>query len=627
MINGKLKNNKLDCYDDLRQALFDLTLPYLEYLSPGMSGLELGPVAATFSEKAVKLEGFARLLWGYVPFLASGETGVKAGEVRKIVTNGIINGVNPGHEEFWGIPGDYDQLLVEMAVFGYALLAIPHIVWDPLSNEDKENFANWLSYINKRAIPECNWVFFRILVNCALLKLESPYADKKLLEDGLKQVDFFYLGDDSGGWYNDGFPAKRRARDYYIPWAMHYYGLLFARYCSDIYPDESAKFKKRAMAYCREYSAWFSEDGEALPFGRSLTYRFAQAAFWGALPLAMDEGPDWGEIKGLFLRNLRWWFRQQAFSESGLLSIGYTYPNQYMAERYNSPSSPLWALKAFAPLLIGRDHPFWTCAEKPFDDKNQNKAQTGPGLYIFSKKKAGHFYALNSGQWTPGPSNEHLHMAEKYSKFAYSSYFGFNVVTDGYGADKLAPDNMLLLSDNEDGDFFRYRLESRNHVCSRDFLYSEWTPFADVEIRTWLVPMDGGSWHLRAHAIKSGRKLYSAEGGFAVPYGNEYYSVLGKIDPISENMVSLVTDLGVSHIENIGHSRKGTLVSASPNSNLIHPRTLIPVLRGEHEKGEFALCCAVFANPDPAAEIKRPDIVKSMTGLPDEVRNLINGAK
>ena len=37
----------------------------------------------------------------------------------------------------------------------------------------------------------------------------------------------------------------------------------------------------------------------------------------------------------------------------------------------------------------------------------------------------------------------------------------------------------------------------------------------------------------------------------------------------------------------------------NPNSNIVHPHTLIPTLFSEHTKGEVWLGCAVLAHPDP----------------------------
>jgi hypothetical protein len=80
--------------------------------------------------------------------------------------------------------------------------------------------------------------------------------------------------------------------------------------------------------------------GRAIPFGRSMTYRFAMSSFWGALAFADVEPPaplTWGVIKGLQLRNVRWWTAQPgAYAPDGTFTIGFCYPNHNMTE-VNSP--------------------------------------------------------------------------------------------------------------------------------------------------------------------------------------------------------------------------------------------------------------------------------------------------
>jgi hypothetical protein len=73
--------------------------------------------------------------------------------------------------------------------------------------------------------------------------------------------------------------------------------------------------------------------GAAIPFGRSLTYRFACAGFFAALAVA--ELPDTpaplssiGAVKGFLLRHLRWWAHHSddIFYSDGTMNIGYMYP-------------------------------------------------------------------------------------------------------------------------------------------------------------------------------------------------------------------------------------------------------------------------------------------------------------
>jgi hypothetical protein len=83
--------------------------------------------------------------------------------------------------------------------------------------------------------------------------------------------------------------------------------------------------------------------GRAIPFGRSVGYRFAMISFWGALAYAGVELPEpltWGMVKGIVLRHLRWWQTQpDIWSPSGTLTIGYSYPNMYVSITHSDSKS------------------------------------------------------------------------------------------------------------------------------------------------------------------------------------------------------------------------------------------------------------------------------------------------
>lgn len=83
--------------------------------------------------------------------------------------------------------------------------------------------------------------------------------------------------------------------------------------------------------------------GAAIPYGRSMVYRFAVISTFSALPLADVTPPaplQWGHIKGLVLRHLRSWSSNpDIFRGDGTLNIGYGYDNMNMTENYNAPGT------------------------------------------------------------------------------------------------------------------------------------------------------------------------------------------------------------------------------------------------------------------------------------------------
>ena len=148
------------------------------------------------------------------------------------------------------------------------------------------------------------------------LKKNGCRYDAENLQSGLDKIESYYLED---GWYRDGASGQK---DYYISFAMHYYGLLYSVAMADEDPERCARFRERAGIFARDFIYWFDEDGAALPYGRSLSYRFGEAAFWSAYVFAgLDEIPV-AVVKGILARHLNWWCGQKIFDRDGVLTIG-----------------------------------------------------------------------------------------------------------------------------------------------------------------------------------------------------------------------------------------------------------------------------------------------------------------
>jgi hypothetical protein len=571
-------DNPLKTREDLVIALDQLTNPLRPHYSKGGARLEIGQTGASYPAATAEMEGFSRVLWGLVPLLIGGGDS----ELWEVVLDGIRHGTDPSHEEYWGEVRDYDQHLVEMAVFGFALAAIPERIWSPLASTEQDQLYRWLNQINAHPCYDCNWLFFNVLVNVGFRKIGRPY-DAGQLENNLKRMDDFYLGE---GWYSDGINGHS---DYYVPFAIHYYALLYAKLMEREDPERSHVFKERARLFAGEFIGWFAPDGSALPYGRSLAYRFAQSAFWSALAYADVEGFPVGVVKGLVLRNLRWWFSQPIVDANGVLTIGYAYPNLVMAENYNAPGSPYWALKTFLPLALSAEHPFWQEEELPLPVISAVMVQKPAHLVLVRESTSDHVAAFNSGHLY---TNEHTHTSAKYEKFVYSTGFGFSVPRSEWGLSQGAFDSMLALSESGDN-LYRVRRQNIESEIMDNVLRSIWKPWADVEIQSWVVA--GLPWHIRIHRVETGRSLDSAEGGFALGHEIE---IISKIDASG---VIVSTAWGTSGIKDLLGGRKSELVWPNANTNLLHPRTVLPMLTTTLRPGLHWLVSAVYGSPSKGA--------------------------
>jgi hypothetical protein len=596
-----IQKNPLNSREDLIEAVKQIVHPLKPYYSKGRARLEIGNTGASYPDDIAGLEGFSRVLWGMVPLLAGGESS----EVWELCLQGIKNGTDPAHEEYWGNITDFDQRAVEMAAYGYALALVPEKVWDPLNDEEKANFFSWLNQINRISVYDCNWLFFPILVNLGFKAVGLPY-DRENVNKNLDRLDEFYLEE---GWYADGLDAHC---DYYVPFAIHFYSLLYAKLMDKEDPKRAEKYRNRAVTFAKDFIYWFSKDGSALPYGRSLAYRFSQSAFWSAIVYAGVEPFSLGEIKGLILRNLRWWFNQPIFDSNGLLTIGYCYPNLVMAENYNAPGSPYWALKTFLFLALPKEHPFWQAEEKPLPTLKEKVVQKSPRFIVCRQEERGHTVAFNAGY---KHTNEHPHVGAKYEKFAYSNLFGFSVQKADWGLSQGAFDSMLAVSEGDN--LFRGKKTSVDFSVSEHVIYTNWKPFADVDIKTWLVA--GAPWHIRIHCIETNRAIDYADGGFALGLENKDHQ--GQKEEVILNKQESLAKLpwGSSGIVSIYGQGQPDLVYPNANTNLINPRTVIPTVKGSLKPGTHWLVNAVFGEPGSENEVSQWNLLPHVDITRDEM--------
>ncbi|CAG86636.2 DEHA2D00968p [Debaryomyces hansenii CBS767] len=592
--------NPLESRKDVIEALHQQLEPLIPAFTDDGARVSLADTSAVFSMEAAELEGFARPLWGIVPFVYGG------GEFRHwdLFRTGLSNGTDPSKPEYWGDVQDYDQHLVELAAIGFALCFVPEHIWNPLSDEAKDNLSKFLLKARENEFPHCNWKFFRIMIDLGLDKVGVTY-DKSLTEAYMADIDTMYIDE---GWYGDG--GNNRI-DYYNPFALHFYGMIYYLAMKDRDPERSNKYKSRALLFAKQFIHWFSDDGACIPFGRSCTYRFAVDGFWGMLSCVIraDETPviPWGVLKGVYLRHLRWWSKQPvSYFKTNILSVGFSYPNQFMCENYNSPQSPYWSLKAFASLILPESHPFWTSKEEPLLLEDVNLKV--PGMLISHNK--GNTVSLTSGPY----SGFIRHHAEKYSKFAYSSRYGFNVENNLKNFSSASLDNMIGFSYNDRDFFFR---ESNKSWIFRDGLYSEWSPAGaeDIEVKTWILQR--GNYHIRVHRVdnNSSEDVVSSEGGFAANVMHDE-NVNKYITADPKAIAEIETSKDITLILNLMEDRKARVCKAEPNSNLISSKVIVPQLKGRiPAKSTAKFACAVYAQPK--GEYNRDKFLESVN-VPSE---------
>ncbi|PIB01905.1 hypothetical protein CB0940_00028 [Cercospora beticola] len=643
-------DNLFDSRSGLVHAAVTLLKPLHAYRSPRNARIKLATgTGAGFSETAAQLEGFARPLWVVADLLRLELEPLHEDGQLSTWLEGLKAGVDPGSEEYWGDLSDFDQRMVEMESIAYAILTAPEMFGFPDDEKARANLVAWLRQINEHKMPQTNWLWFRVLVNLALVRVLKVPVDevKPHIDRSLEVLDTFYLGE---GWNSDGLWCdEHKQADYYSgSFAIQFAQLLFVRFASDYHPGRIKRYKQQAAEFASTFWRYFSKNGAAIPFGRSLTYRFAFAAFWSAASIAGVELPgpvkEPGVVKGLITRHLRWWAKHEAiFNTDATLNTGYAYPNMFLAENYTSPQSVYWCLKTFVVLALPEHDEFWQCKELAYPEicpegDLERLRLLKPPMHIMCNT-AEHHFLLSSGQST---KKRFRAREAKYSKFAYSSAFGFSVPCGLY-LEQMAPDSTLSVRRSRRGDdewkvrFNPYDVVYQDIQIGEETIptiLSSWKPWKEHEasIRTTLIPpmAKWPGWHVRVHRIYSpDEEVEFFDAGFAISaQTRDDRSIFERpIAMLSSDgeavrrteegwwtddsgctlVISEAGASGVFSMRNGGLNGKAMVIRADPNTNLMAQRTLLPAVTGVFKPSTVAkyslAVTAIFAVASPIDNI------------------------
>ncbi|MFI3225979.1 MAG: DUF2264 domain-containing protein [Clostridia bacterium] len=598
------KKYNLVTKNDTAKAMLDLIRPLKPFYSEGHAWLKVAEIGAIYAEKTALMEGFARVLWGLGPLWAnledlSEEVQAEALDWLEWYKIGIVNGSNPEHEEYWGDSFDVDQKIVEMAPIATAIAMSPDKLWEPLTQEQKDNVYKYLDQANYQVMHPTNWRYFRILINMTFRILGLPYSEYRA-EDDKDLIESCYKKD---GWYFDGFEDQV---DYYIPFAMHFYGLVYAKLMEKIEPEYSKTLIDRSKTFARDFVYWFGNDGNEIPFGRSLTYRFAHCSFFGALAFADAEGEDgvtYGVMKNLTLRHLENWLERPICDNSGVLTVGYGYPNLFMSERYNAGGSPYWALKGFWSLALPADHAFWTAKEEKYD--YAPKKELKDGFMILTHDENEHTLCYMAGQHC---FKKMGHCPEKYEKFVYSNQFAFSVSRDTDLVTGAFDSTLAISPAGKDEYKMRYGMDS--YETTENSTKINYPMPNGVKVKSVIIPC-ADSWHVRVHKITTDIEIDIADGGFTIESEPRFQAVSGRGNGkyTQENVAKTKDSAFISlpwGMVGITTKTGGTpiVTDCTPNTNLLYNTSVIAMSTKTVPAGEHIIVTCVFGDRSEKASEK-----------------------
>jgi len=415
---------------DMAQYILEGAFSYVNDIDDPLKFPKIGKVAYPRGDWQIpveKLEGLCRTLFVAAPLLKENPdleiNGIKIAEYYR---HNILNLIDKNHPSFipdktkkW--PG---QTLVEFGALSMSFFSIPEILWDPLTQNQKDILAKkMISYGDGDTVPS-NWKFFNIFV-LSFFKDQGYTVNEKLLVEYLNKSVNHYRED---GWYNDN-PAY----DYYSMWAFQMYGPYWSQvFGNKYYPEIAEKFKNNFIDLKDSYPYMFSKNGEMIMWGRSISYRIASISPYPLLGFYPEETEDvnWGWMRRISSGVLSQFLQHPEFIKDKVPTLGFYGNFDPAVQYYSCRGSVYWMGKAFLSLLLPKDNEFWNAEEN--NGPWQNDYKSNEVYNKFFKKSEimltnySDIGASEIRAWCNVPykgQKEPFRASENYNKLSYNSAF------------------------------------------------------------------------------------------------------------------------------------------------------------------------------------------------------------
>jgi len=372
-----------------------------------------------------KLEGFCRTLFLAAPLLKENPdltlNGIKVADYYRHQLLNLLDPKSPSYVKPLGKNGGPSQTLVEFGALAISLSTAKNVLWDPLTQEQKDKLAaTMLSYGNGPTIGS-NWMFFNVFV-ISFFKQEGYKVNDWRMEDCLKKLLALYRGE---GWYNDA-PAY----DYYSMWAFQMYGPIWAQMYGHFYPEYAAQFMKNQADLIDNYPYMFNAEGKMNMWGRSIPYRFGAVVPLALLGYQTDKDINFGWMRRIASSTLLQFIQNPNLLEDNVPTLGFYGPFEPAVQIYSCRGSVYWCAKAFLSLLLPADNPFWTAKENngPWDKEFKkghvyNKFQPATNLLITDYPNVGGSEMRSWCHETVAKDWQKFRSSENYNKLAYHTEF------------------------------------------------------------------------------------------------------------------------------------------------------------------------------------------------------------
>ena len=374
--------------------------------------------------KTENLEGLCRTMFVAIPLLKENPdlvlNGIKVGDYYRQQLRNMSDPSKSGYTQH--LKGGPSQTLVEFGALALSLTVMPEIIWEPLTQKEKDDLAAlMLSYGNGPTIGS-NWRFFNIFVMSFFkdhgYEVKDSYMDELLLKS-LAQYRGY-------GWYNDS-PAY----DYYSMWAFQMYGMIWAHYYGEKFnPEAGRQFVSNFRDLVPNYPYMFAKDGKMNMYGRSITYRIAAAVPFPLMGWLNDPSIDYGWMRRIASSTLLQFLENPALMEDRVPTLGFYGAFEPAVQIYSCRGSVYWMGKAFLGLLLPADNPFWTAVENNGawekelqPGKVYNKFMEGSNTLVTNYPNSGTSEIRAWCHETVAKDWQKFRSTENYNKLSYNTAF------------------------------------------------------------------------------------------------------------------------------------------------------------------------------------------------------------
>lgn len=374
--------------------------------------------------KTENLEGLCRTMFVAIPLLKENPdlvlNGIKVGDYYRQQLRNMSDPSKSGYIQH--LKGGPSQTLVEFGALALSLTVMPEIIWEPLTQKEKDDLAAlMLSYGNGPTIGS-NWRFFNIFVMSFFknqgYEVKDGYIDE-LLQKSLAQYRGY-------GWYNDS-PAY----DYYSMWAFQMYGMIWAHYYGEKFnPEAGRQFVSNFRDLVPNYPYMFAKDGKMNMYGRSITYRIAAAVPFPLMGWLNDPSIDYGWMRRIASSTLLQFLENPALMEDRVPTLGFYGAFEPAVQIYSCRGSVYWMGKAFLGLLLPADNPFWTAVENNGawekelqPGKVYNKFMEGSNTLVTNYPNSGTSEIRAWCHETVAKDWQKFRSTENYNKLSYNTAF------------------------------------------------------------------------------------------------------------------------------------------------------------------------------------------------------------